>query len=359
MLKASDTSCLRPQAVVAFKGSCWKQAGRDYNPTGCYRTEFEAPAHWADPAHAVYLHLGAVTSAVYVYVNGQKVGYSVDSKLPAEFDISQHMLAGQTNVVALEVLCWSAATYLERQDMWWLAGITRSVYVFARPLVHVRDFEVRGRAFGGVGRFDVTADLRQLRLPTCRSWACTEQSCYDSYAHVKLTCEVLEDAQGGLPTILGGAAADLDAAGDFAEAIAAQLKPAAPADVAVPRVLACSTAAVTVQQTALGIGGAVVSCSLEIAGGDTQLWSAETPAMYTMLLTLCDASDEVLEVIRLRVGLRESEVRNGRLLVNGREVTLRGVNRQDPAQTRSFKAAYTSSLRPHTLVASRPHILVA
>jgi len=95
----------------------------------------------------------------------------------------------------------------------------------------------------------------------------------------------------------------------------------------------------------------VVSCSLEIAGGDTQLWSAETPAMYTMLLTLCDASDEVLEVIRLRVGLRESEVRNGRLLVNGREVTLRGVNRQDPAHTSSFKAAYTSSFKAAILVA--------
>jgi hypothetical protein len=98
------------------------ELGADYNPTGCYRTEFEAPHEWGDTPHAVYLQIGAVTSCVYVYVNGQQVGYAQDSKLPVEFDITAYTFLGRPNVVALEVICWCDGAYLEDQDMWWLAG---------------------------------------------------------------------------------------------------------------------------------------------------------------------------------------------------------------------------------------------
>jgi len=100
---------------------------------------------------------------------------------------------------------------------------------------------------------------------------------------------------------------------------------------AVPRVLATTKTSVSIQQrtTVRGISGAMTTCSLEIDQENTKLWSAEEPNMYTLLLSLIDDNDDVLEVIRVRVGLREVEVRHGRLLINGRQVTLRGVNHHE------------------------------
>jgi len=278
--------------------------GADYNPTGSYRTEFEAPHEWGDSPHAVYLQIGAVRSNVYVYINGHAVGYSQDSKRPAEFDITPYIHIGRPNVVGLQVMCWCDGAYLEDQDAWWLAGISRSIIVFARPPVHIRDFEVRGRATpDGRGRFDVTAELRQLGAPPM------------SYADVKVMCEVLEDRDGGLPVILGERTS------------VAAFNPSDPD--AVPRVLSSNVVTAHMQRRSRNVAGMMTSSRLEIAAADTQLWSAEEPNMYTMLLTLLDREDDVLEVIRLRVGLRDIEVRHGRLLINSKEVTLRGVNRHE------------------------------
>jgi len=105
--------------LISYKDT---EMGADYNPTGCYRTEFEAPHEWGDSPHAVFLSIGAVTSGVYVYVNGHAAGYSQDSKLPAEFDITPYIYLGRPNVVAFEVLCWCDGAFLEDQDMWWLSG---------------------------------------------------------------------------------------------------------------------------------------------------------------------------------------------------------------------------------------------
>ena len=131
----------QPPAIV-YKG---KHPGPHYNPVGEYRKAVNVP--W-DPADGpIFLHLGAVTSAVYVWVNGVEVGYSQDSKLPAVFEISRQLAAGRGArcVIALYVLCWCDGAYLEDQDMWWLAGITRDVYLYTRPRTHVRDLTVRAR----------------------------------------------------------------------------------------------------------------------------------------------------------------------------------------------------------------------
>ena len=253
------------------------EMGADYNPTGCYRTEFEAPHEWGDSPHAVYLQLGAVTSAVYVFVNGQQVGYSQDSKLPVEFDITRYTFLGRPNVVALEVLSWCDGSYLEDQDAWWLTGITRSVIVYARPPLHIRDFEVRGRGqLTGSGRLDITAELVQLGVPPA------------AFADVRLQCELLEDREGGLPVILGE------------RKTLVSFDPTDPG--AVPRVLGTAQVRASMQKRARGVAGAMTSMALEIPACETKLWSAEEPNMYTLLLTLLDAQDCVLEVVRARVG---------------------------------------------------------
>ena len=88
--------------------------GPDYNPAGTYRKQVQVP--WTPDDGPIFLCIGAVTSAVYVYVNGAKVGYSQDSKLPAEFEISEHVRPGAPLLIALHVVCWCDGAYLEDQD---------------------------------------------------------------------------------------------------------------------------------------------------------------------------------------------------------------------------------------------------
>lgn len=111
----------------------------DYNPVGSYRKTFDLPHSWN--GNEVIIHFGAVRSAFYLWVNGQKVGYSQGSKLPAEFDITEYVQPGE-NLVAIEVYRWSDGSYLEDQDMWRLSGIDRSVFVYVQPKLHLADHTV-------------------------------------------------------------------------------------------------------------------------------------------------------------------------------------------------------------------------
>ena len=112
---------------------------KHYNPTGSYKIVFTIPESWE--GREIYLHFGAVSSAMYVWVNEQKVGYSEDSKTPAEFNITPYLREGN-NTLAVEVYKWSDASYLEDQDFWRMGGITRDVFLMARNPQHIRDFRV-------------------------------------------------------------------------------------------------------------------------------------------------------------------------------------------------------------------------
>ena len=124
------------------------RAQRNDNPVGSYRTRFEVPAEWA--GRRVLLHFAGVDSAFYVWVNGVRVGYNEDSRTPAEFDITPHVVKGP-NVLAVEVYRWSDGSYLEDQDMFRLSGIFRDVYLWSTDPRHVRDFEHR-TDFDAAGR---------------------------------------------------------------------------------------------------------------------------------------------------------------------------------------------------------------
>jgi beta-galactosidase len=112
----------------------------EHNPVGSYRTEFSVPEGWQ--GRQVFLHFDGVNSAFYVWVNGAMVGYSQDSRTPAEFNITRLLRPGR-NVLAAEVYRFSDGSYLECQDFWRLSGIFRNVYLFSTPPVHLRDFEIK------------------------------------------------------------------------------------------------------------------------------------------------------------------------------------------------------------------------
>ena len=127
------------------------------NPTGLYRRNFLLPESWN--GKQIFMHLGAVKSAFYLYVNGRKVGYSEDSKLPAEFDITD-FVRPKENTICLQVMRFSDASYLECQDFWRISGIERDVYAFAVPKVWLRDFFVHSPLVNNYQDGKLTLDVK-------------------------------------------------------------------------------------------------------------------------------------------------------------------------------------------------------
>ena len=142
----------------------------EFNPVGSYRMHFTVPPAWK--GRRILLHFDGVDSAFYAWVNGHKIGYSEDSRTPAEFDITPHLKAG-SNLLAVEVYRFGDGAYLEDQDMWRMSGIFRDVYLWATPEQHLRDFEVktnlddqyRDAITGGEGRACRMRPPNRRKLP--------------------------------------------------------------------------------------------------------------------------------------------------------------------------------------------------
>jgi beta-galactosidase len=132
----------------------------DYNPVGSYVRYFEVPDGWNEKQ--IILHFGAVNSAMNVWINGDKIGYSQGSKLPAEFDISSKIVKGK-NKLAVEVFRWCDGSYLEDQDFWRLSGIERDVFLYAQSKAHIKDFFVKAELINAYqdGRFHLGIDLSE------------------------------------------------------------------------------------------------------------------------------------------------------------------------------------------------------
>jgi beta-galactosidase len=245
------------------------RAQRNDNPVGSYRTTFSVPPEWS--GRRVLLHFAGVDSAFYVWVNGQRVGYSEDSRTPAEFDITSHLQAG-SNTLAVEVYRWSDGSYLEDQDMFRLSGIFRDVFLWSPASRHIPDFEVRTT-------FDQDRKTARLRASV------TVQNTGASGEAASVSLRLL-DADGR----------------DVGR---------------------------TVSQRVQVAPGAELHAALELPVTAPRRWSAETPYLYTALLTLSDAAGRVIEVVPSRVGFRTVEIRGGRLLVNGQAIIVKGVNRHE------------------------------
>jgi beta-galactosidase len=243
------------------------------NPVGSYRKEFLIPTEWS--GRRVFVHFDGVMSAFYLWINGQPVGYSEDSMTPAEFDITDYLVSG-VNLLAAEVYRWCDGSYLEDQDMWRMSGIYRDVYLFSAPQVHLRDFWVRSDLDANYqnATFYVTANVKNYNLSAVGTHT------------VEIT---LLDASGSpvgsdplLTGTLGSIAGNTEGTLDLQTTLTNPLK-----------------------------------------------WTAETPNLYQVLLTLKNSTGTVIEVEQCKFGFREIQIVNAQLLVNGKAIYIKGVNRHE------------------------------
>ena len=245
----------------------------DYNPVGSYRTTFLLPESWQ--GRQTFIHFDGVKSAFYLWVNGQKVGYSQDSMTPAEFNITEFARPGP-NTLAVEVYRWCDGSYLEDQDTWRLSGIYRDVYLFSTPTVHLRDF---------FARCDFDAEYRDAILKVTGT-----VHNYRQHSAGRHSLEVhLLDGEGkpvGAGPLTRGTA----------EAVPA---------------------------------GAEAVVEIEAPVASPRKWSAEDPQLYQVLLVLRSEQGEMIEVEQCRLGFRKVEIRRGQLLVNGIPILVKGVDRHE------------------------------
>ena len=248
----------------------WPRVPKDYNPVGSYKRKFTVPDKWSD--REVFLHFAGARSGVYVWINGKTVGYSEGAKTPAEFNITPYVRPGQ-NDIAVQIIRWTDASYLESQDMLRMSGFEREVYLYAAPKVTIRDFFVRAP-------LDASYTHGQLELDV--SLANYTQSSRAARVDIQL----LDDQHDYQTVLRRSSPVSLTAKGE------AELRFSA-----------------TVQKP--------------------RQWSAETPNLYTLLITVRDEHGEVLASTSEKLGFRTSEIKRGQLLVNGRPIVVRGVNRHE------------------------------
>ena len=245
------------------------------NPVGVYRRDIEIPANWDN--RDIYLHIGGAKSGLYVYLNGKEVGYSEDSKNPAEFLINKYLQPGK-NVLTLKIFRWSTGSYLECQDFWRMSGIERDVFLWSQPKASIQDFRVVSTLDDTYtnGIFKLAVDLKNHTQET---------------KNLNVGYELL-DAKGNLVT---------------SEANDIWVSPASP-------------------QTA----------SFEYDLKNVAPWSAEHPNLYKLLMTIKEEG-KVIEVVPFNVGFRRFEMKqidqvaeDGKpytvLLFNGQPVKFKGVN---------------------------------
>ncbi len=239
------------------------------NPVGSYRRQFAIPDDWS--GRQTFLQFNGVDSAFYLWVNGEKVGYSQDSRTPALFNITSYLKPGD-NTLAVEVYRYSDGSYLEDQDFWRLSGIFRDVFIWSAAPLQVRDFFVHT---------DLDSDYKDAKLSVDVEVA----NANDREQSFTIEAELIDDRDKTV----------------FRDVIATGKVPAK-------------------SSTSRTLTKDVVA---------PKLWSAEKPNLYRLLLTLQDEQGKVIEVSTARVGFRKVEIKKGHLHINGKYVYLKGVNRHE------------------------------
>ncbi|MCD8305022.1 MAG: DUF4981 domain-containing protein [Prevotellaceae bacterium] len=232
------------------------------NYTGSYRRSLVIPKDW--DGMQIYMHVGSATSNLRLWVNGKEVGYSEDSKVEVEFDLTKYLEPGKENLLAMQVMRWCDGSYGEDQDFWRFTGIAREVYLYARPTCRIQDITV-------------TPDLENNYQDGKLSISANVLNASGNHIHFRL-----EDADG-------------------------------------------VRAYESMTEGKMNTGNQFVNIQLK----NCHKWTAETPYLYTLYVTLTDKNGEELETIVQKVGFRKVEIQGGQLLVNGQPVLIKGVDRHE------------------------------
>ena len=245
------------------------------NPTGIYRRSFSVPADWA--GRRIVVHFGGCQGVLYLYVNGQPIGMGKDAFTPAEFDITDHVQIGQENELMVVVVQYSDASFIEDQDQWWQAGLMREVYLYSTGKPYLQDVFARG---------DLDANYENGTLHvTCKVGLSGHE-----YEDCTISAQLF--APEGSPL--------------FAEPLTA------------------------------GVGGAKFfghrrapsnEATLEAEVKQPLQWNAETPNLYTLVVTLTTPAGT--ESSRCTVGFRNIEIKDRQVLINGKRILFKGVNLHD------------------------------
>jgi len=238
------------------------------NPTGLYRRDFNIPEDW--DGYGIFLRFEGVDSVFSVWVNGMEVGLSKGSRIPSEFDITPMVRKGD-NVLAVKVLQWSEASYIEDQDMWWLSGIFRDVYLLARPKTYVSDFFIK---------------------------TLLDDEYKDAVLELEGSVAGISDKKGSVVEFCLK-----DETGQMVASCAYDCK------------------------SENGSQNAMFKAKVKVV--NPQKWSAESPYLYTLIITLKGLDGSIFEVIAQKTGFRSIELKNGLFLVNGVAIKFKGVNRHE------------------------------
>lgn len=233
------------------------------NYVGTYRRHITVPPGWK--GNRIYLHVGSATSNLQVWINGRFAGYSEDSKMAAEFDVTPYIHSGD-NLIAFQLMRWCDGTYIEDQDFWRLSGLSRETYLYCRPQSHMDDIGITPTLSEDFDKGTVNIDLTAVRSNGLRIEA------------------RLIDPDGKYITEQTGRISD-------------------------------------------------GSANLSIPVSAPQLWSAESPALYRLTLTLTGKDGKAIETVSKNIGFRTVTISGTNLLVNGKPILIKGVNRHemDPA----------------------------
>ncbi len=241
---------------------------KEPNPVGSYRHTFDLPTSWS--GKDIILHFDGVYSGMYVWVNGEKVGYSQGANNDAEFNITKYVNVGK-NVLAVQVYRWTDGSYIEDQDMFRLSGIHRDVYLYAVPKTRIYDYKIETEF--------------------------TDENYTNAKVNVSTTVKSVGSSKKQFVNI----------------SILNQNKD----------VIATTRKEVNMQKN----GEQIIDFSFDLL--DAMKWTAETPYLYTAVLNLEDKSGKQTEAMASKFGVREIEIKNNRIYINGKLVFFKGVNRHD------------------------------
>ncbi len=246
----------------------WPNAPTDYNPVGTYRKEINIPESFL--SEDIILHFAGAKSAMYIYINGTYIGYSQGSKTPAEFNISEYVKKGK-NLIALQLFRWSDASYLESQDMLRMSGIEREVYLYTQPKVFVSDYYANTNLdetyTNGIFKNTVSITNNSSKKTTRQ-----------------ITVEVLDGENSIYKT--------------------------------------SKTIEIPASTTSQFISEEIIE--------SVKQWSAESPNLYTLKISLEDGSaSEHNQYVSKHIGFKSVEIKNSQVLINGQAVYFRGVDRHE------------------------------